>query len=336
MDKLALSCNHGGCDIYIVSFFKNVPILYKSLQYRTREKKALLKDSVFAQTIEKTMGHSLIKGNSLDSFLILPVQRVPRYVMLLQDLIKNTEPLHPDYAWLEKSLESMKAVATFINDAILDEERRINCIEVSKQLVFQPNINIKWTPSNRLLINQGIVNKQCHNKIVERELFLFNDTLMYSRVQTNKTYNVMGLTELEKVEVESYPDKPEDKIVNAFVIKAPKKSFYCYANSAADKEKWVTLITRAIGSRREAVQTRLSFTTGEVLGASVTAAVWDADKSSGSCTLCGNEFTFLHRRHHCRKCGRLVDAECSNQKIKIPGITEKSVRVCTNCYNEFK
>lgn len=36
-------------------------------------------------------------GMSLDSFLIEPVQRIPRYCMLLNELLKNTDELHPDF-----------------------------------------------------------------------------------------------------------------------------------------------------------------------------------------------------------------------------------------------
>ena len=36
------------------------------------------------------------------SYLILPVQRIPRYNMLLRDLVKQTEESHPDYENLSK------------------------------------------------------------------------------------------------------------------------------------------------------------------------------------------------------------------------------------------
>jgi len=46
------------------------------------------------------------ESNQLDfaSFLIMPIQRIPRYVLLLQDLFKHTRKSHPDYVSLKKVL----------------------------------------------------------------------------------------------------------------------------------------------------------------------------------------------------------------------------------------
>lgn len=38
---------------------------------------------------------------------------------------------------------------------------------------------------------------------------------------------------------------------------------------------------------------------------------WQSDNDVTSCILCGNEFTFWYRKHHCRMCGRVVCGNCS-------------------------
>lgn len=45
---------------------------------------------------------------------------------------------------------------------------------------------------------------------------------------------------------------------------------------------------------------------------------WQPDDELSSCSICGTPFTFLNRRHHCRRCGRLVCATCSPHRITIP------------------
>ena len=39
--------------------------------------------------------------------------------------------------------------------------------------------------------------------------------------------------------------------------------------------------------------------------------VWEDDKASSLCRVCSQKFTLTNRRHHCRKCGRLVCDSCS-------------------------
>lgn len=45
---------------------------------------------------------------------------------------------------------------------------------------------------------------------------------------------------------------------------------------------------------------------------------WQPDSDVSECPICRRPFTWLFRRHHCRKCGRVVCNECSPHRITIP------------------
>ncbi|CAN9476880.1 unnamed protein product [Alternaria alternata] len=45
---------------------------------------------------------------------------------------------------------------------------------------------------------------------------------------------------------------------------------------------------------------------------------WQPDSEVSQCPVCRRPFSFLLRRHHCRKCGRVVCASCSPHRITIP------------------
>jgi hypothetical protein len=45
---------------------------------------------------------------------------------------------------------------------------------------------------------------------------------------------------------------------------------------------------------------------------------WQPDAQVSQCPVCGRGFNFLYRKHHCRKCGRVVCATCSPHRITIP------------------
>lgn len=45
---------------------------------------------------------------------------------------------------------------------------------------------------------------------------------------------------------------------------------------------------------------------------------WQPDADVTHCFVCGSQFTFFYRKHHCRKCGRVVCAACSPHRITIP------------------
>ena len=45
---------------------------------------------------------------------------------------------------------------------------------------------------------------------------------------------------------------------------------------------------------------------------------WQPDSEVTECPICGRSFAFWLRKHHCRKCGRVVCGNCSPHRITIP------------------
>ena len=60
-------------------------------------------------------------------------------------------------------------------------------------------------------------------------------------------------------------------------------------------------------------------TTTEALHGPPTRAHWQPDSSSEHCNACPAQFSFLERRHHCRKCGRLFCGACSSFTVTLNG-----------------
>eukprot|EP01133_Synstelium_polycarpum_P011983 gene11983-13990_t len=80
------------------------------------------------RTLEKCM------GLDLSAFLIMPIQRLPRYVMLLQDLFKFTSETHPDYENLSIALKKMKDVAEYVNERKREAENLNQVLTIQKSL----------------------------------------------------------------------------------------------------------------------------------------------------------------------------------------------------------
>ena len=58
---------------------------------------------------------------------------------------------------------------------------------------------------------------------------------------------------------------------------------------------------------------------------------WQRDASADRCP-CGTVFTVLSRRHHCRCCGRVLCAACTQARARIPlWGHQRAVRVCDDC-----
>ncbi|KAJ0002506.1 hypothetical protein NQD34_007655 [Periophthalmus magnuspinnatus] len=57
-----------------------------------------------------------LKASSLSFFLVMPVQRIARYPLLLQTILKHTDPSHPAYALLEKTAHTSVNINCRINE----------------------------------------------------------------------------------------------------------------------------------------------------------------------------------------------------------------------------
>ena len=63
--------------------------------------------------------------------MIQPVQRIPRYILLLSDLTKNTTSEYNDFEDLNKALQAIKTTADNINESKrnFESQQRLKSIE---------------------------------------------------------------------------------------------------------------------------------------------------------------------------------------------------------------
>ncbi len=97
--------------------------MYTQFASNSEEAMRLLRDlqeknSTFSAFTAECMANPRCRGQSLDSFLIMPIQRIPRYLLLLAELKKHTPTEHPDHAHLSKAETLIGATAKHINEQV--------------------------------------------------------------------------------------------------------------------------------------------------------------------------------------------------------------------------
>lgn len=88
----------------------------------------------------------MTKSNKLDfvTLLIMPVQRIPRYVLLLNDLRNKTQKTHKDYEPLSRAIAEMEAVASFINSSKKDSDLNNRALALSKAIQGYDGVRLYW------------------------------------------------------------------------------------------------------------------------------------------------------------------------------------------------
>ena len=130
----------------------------------------------------------------------MPAQRIPRYRLLLTDLLRNTPTEHPDFSNLEKALAMIESIATFVNEEIRRHEEFLTMMDIQNRLVgFRMDSDgdnkddgngsgsakpsAKLVVPGRRFIRKGMLTKIGHKEHQPRMFFLFNDILVYASVR---------------------------------------------------------------------------------------------------------------------------------------------------------
>ena len=206
--------------------------------------------------VEKLYG----KIADLESFLILPVQRIPRYMLLLDALLKFTPPDHPDFNNLTEAIAKVKSVADHLNQAVTIEEHREKIFEIQKRLVLNyigaQNQNI--IAPHRKLLFEGTCQLENTVNGVKGSLYcyLFNDAFAISKVISRKGplkffQELTDLIELHTAWViEDTINNPLFMFPTAdaccFGIISPQGNFIIRCTSEVERKKWTNDIINAI------------------------------------------------------------------------------------------
>ncbi|XP_025073713.1 rho guanine nucleotide exchange factor 17 [Pogonomyrmex barbatus] len=134
----------------------------------------------FLETMEREHKGKL----GLDQLLIKPVQKIPRYELLIQRLLKHTDPTHPDYELLQAAQKEVHELVVKINcterESLEWEQQQTTLREVQALVEGLAGI----VTNDRAFVRHDLVtiaSNQGTRK--ERALFLFSDLLVITSIK---------------------------------------------------------------------------------------------------------------------------------------------------------
>ena len=111
-------------------------------------------DGGFVRFCEDARLDARCHGLDLGSLLIMPVQRVPRYKLLLDECLKRTDGAHPDAAPLRRAADAVGAVAAANNTAMARDEHFARLLAVQTRFEQGTKLNVLDWPA-RQLVREG-------------------------------------------------------------------------------------------------------------------------------------------------------------------------------------
>uniref|UniRef100_A0A3P9QF42 Rho guanine nucleotide exchange factor 10 n=1 Tax=Poecilia reticulata TaxID=8081 RepID=A0A3P9QF42_POERE len=120
---------------------------------------------------------------TLYGLMMKPIQRFPQFILLLQDMLKNTPVGHADRLPLQMALTELETLAEKLNEKKREADQRCEIRHIAKAM-NERYLNKLLSNGSRYLIRSDDMVETVYNergeiiKTKERRLFLLNDVLM--------------------------------------------------------------------------------------------------------------------------------------------------------------
>lgn len=205
------------------------------------------------------------EGMSLESFLIMPVQRLPRYLLLLAELGKAVPATEEAAQDIQNATDKIKRIAALINISLKGKEEQMKILAIQQQFEKDDRY-IELVQLNRYLVKDGVLKKRFSEKsrhLGKSQLyhfFLFNDILVYAALSKNllkgttfklkKFYSVNEMTVASDV---GPKNKERDIMLTVNALSVNRKQMILVTESAQERDEWIKAFMDAIVTAQETI-----------------------------------------------------------------------------------
>ncbi|KAM4664204.1 FYVE, RhoGEF and PH domain-containing protein 1 isoform 2-T3 [Discoglossus pictus] len=301
------------------------------------------RSSQFKGIIQEVQREETCGNLTLQHHMLGPVQRIPRYELLLKDYLLKLATDSRDRGDAEKSLELIATAAEHSNAAIKKMERMHKLLKVYELLGGEEDI---VSPTNELIKEGHILKLSAKNGTTQdRYLILFNDRLLYCVPKLRligQKYSVRTRIDVDGMELK-HSSSPN--LTRTFLVSGKQRSLELQARTEEDKKDWIQAIEATMARHEQTMETHklLNSTHREDEETPPNSPNTDLGKRAPTpirekevtmCMKCQEAFNSItKRRHHCKACGHVVCGKCSEFRARLVYDNNRTNRVCVDCYS---
>lgn len=217
------------------------------------------KNQIIDQLVQKCEREYNVGKLQLRDILSVPMQRILKYHLLLDKLVKETSPLHEDYRSLERAKDAMIDVSQYINEVKRDSDHLV-IIQKVKDSIF--DLNLPQNGNDLLQYGRLLLDGDLHIKAHEdqktklRYAFVFDKILILVKPLHIKTgdmqYTYRDSHNLADYRVEQSHSRrtlgrdTRFKYQLLLARKSAKTAFTLYLKSEHERDKWRKALTEAM------------------------------------------------------------------------------------------
>lgn len=222
---------------------------YKKMDEMLREKKK--KASFFSKLAEIEANNPDANGRDFQSYYITPVQRYPRYPLLLRDLNKQTPKWHPDKPYLSVALTEVDNV----NKNIDNTSRRVKSLVMMQELSNELPEDFSLFDANGREMIMNVPVRIVKPKMGNGMLYLFNDIVLLT-AKSKKSQ-----TPLVSRQISSFRFANGKPTIESITVFGDDKEYVVTFSELVDKITWIETFNSYRNSEFAALSSPCSFVT---------------------------------------------------------------------------
>ncbi|KAM9216350.1 rho guanine nucleotide exchange factor 5 [Dugong dugon] len=248
------------CDVVLnhAPHFRRVYLPYVTNQtYQERTFQSLLNsNNHFREVLERLESDPVCQRLSLKSFLILPFQRITRLKLLLQNILKRTQPGSSEEAEATKAHHALEELIRDCNSNVQRMRRTEELIYLSQKIEFECRIfplisQSRWlVKSGELTALEFSASPGLRRKLNTRpvHLHLFNDCLLLSRPREGSRFLVFDHAPFSAVRGEKCEMKLHGAHKNLFRLfllhnaQGSQAEFLFRTETQSEKLRWISAL----------------------------------------------------------------------------------------------
>ncbi|XP_046896968.1 rho guanine nucleotide exchange factor 10-like protein isoform X3 [Hypomesus transpacificus] len=190
-------------DLFVASFSKSMVLdVYSDYVNNFTNAMALIKKAciskpAFLEFLKKKQSSSPDRI-TLYGLMVKPIQRFPQFILLLQDMLKNTPPAHPDRLPLQLALTELETLAEKLNEQKRMADQVVEIQQLARS-IGDRNLSKLLNSDQRQLVLCEVLIETVYGekgqvlKSKERKVFLLNDMLICGNVNMKGPPDISSL-----------------------------------------------------------------------------------------------------------------------------------------------
>lgn len=224
-------------------------------------KKLLRTDKKFAHFIKKCNTNKYCRRLSIPECITLVTQRLTKYPMLIEAIVKTTKESKPDFSSLKNSITLVRMILQSVDQTIKDYEKQKLLQDMKVKLDLKVTVNFKngkiknidFASNASKLVHDGVLLwKTARGKLYETRVLVMEDMLVFLQEKDQK-YSLLSLDQkapivrLKKLIVREVATDRKAIFLVSTSSQGPEM-YEIVCESPAEKKRWMEIIREAVAN----------------------------------------------------------------------------------------